>query len=661
MLTRFLSVLILVAAFPAAAHSATFAFKAPINVKTPAMNSRLPSDVVIADFNGDGRDDLAAMGLDYFEVFLQNDGGTLSAPLAPEPPFGVFLGAIHGADLDGDGARELLVGHQKGLAIYRSDGAGGFTLDDRRTEYACWNIASADLDGDGAPDVLCLGLYADAMLFYSDAGTGLGVPTYMQTAAMQAGTLGQAQLKDVTGDGKPDLLLASGSANSFFVYRHDGDRGFLPAVAYPYPEAAYLWSHTIEALDLDGDGGNEVVVAAPCNMPCSTLYVYRHGNQPYLELAQSVPTLDNPDALLATDVDADLDEDLLVGHRGWSTVGRYLTQGQGLPSAELWSSVPVRQLSRGLASGDLNRDGHADLAVANSFGVSLLYGGLLAANDFGSDFQSDLVWRNPLTGENKVWMSADSAKSQGLPARDQEWTVQAIADFDGDGEADMFWRNRKTGANEILSAGLSQVNDTLDVASQDWQVVGAGDFDGDGRADLLWRNARSGANAIWKSGVATSQQATATVSDLRWKVAGVGDFDGDRRADILWRHSASGSNAIWRSGRSEAAQAVAAASPQWTVAGAGDFDGDRKDDVVWRNTSTGTNTIWLSADSAAPIAVSTVADMDWVIAAAGDYNGDERADLMWRNLRTGANVIWRSADSRRSQAVTSMPGWNVVP
>ena len=654
MLKRFLLVLVPVMAFQATADSASFGFGAPVDRRVVGGAEA----VAVADFNGDGRDDLVALMHDHLEVSLQYADGSPGSSLRLEFPSS-YVHVIQGADLGADGTMEILVGHGAGLAIYKWDGSGGFDFANHSSS-SCWNIATADIDSDGATDVLCIGDDAEAMLFYSDPASVLATPTYMQTAAMDAGQAGQAQLKDVTGDGKPDLLLASGFANSFFVYPHDGDRAFLPAVAYPYPEETYLWSHTIEAVDLEHDGVNEVVVTAPCNMPCAALYFYRQGAQGYLELSERRPTLDNPGALIATDLDGDGHQDLLVEHRSWFTVGRYMGQGLRLSTAELWSSVFVQLGPRALGVGDLNHDGYTDVAVANSFGISVLYGGRQAPSDFNNDFASDLVWRSG-TGESVLWESANSALPQSLPANDPSWSGQAIGDFDGDGSADLFWRNRATGANEIWSAGTSLISPTAGVASQDWQVVGAGDFDGDHRSDLLWRNTRTGANTVWKSGNSTTLQATTGEPDQRWKVAGLGDFDGDGRSDILWRHSSSGSNAIWRSGRRDRPQAVAAVrSLQWKVAGIGDFNGDNKDDISWRNTSTGANAIWLSANSATPMPVTRVSDLAWVIAAVADYNGDGRADLMWRNGSTGANVIWRSADSRQAQAVTAISGWSVV-
>jgi hypothetical protein len=623
-------------------HSASFVLRKRIDLPS----SGGVGSVTAGDFNGDGRDDLATAAQGDLEVYLQRADGTLAPRVRIDFPEKT-INVVQKADLGADGTMQILAGHSGGLAVYTWDGAG-FQAVDHPAVHPCVNLASADLDGDGALDVFCVDSDADAMLYYSDPATVLAAPVYMQTAAS-----GDVLLDDVTGDGHPDLLISSLAANSFFVYAHDGARSFLPAVAYTYPNE-HSGSMSIAALDVDQDGAKEVVVGAPVNRPRSVLYIYRQGAGGYLELSKTVPTLDIPAAFKAADIDADGDSDLLVGHFGWQTLGRYMGTPGGLAAAELWSNVPAQAGLRTLAVGDFNGDGYADVAV----GASLLYGGRSVSSDLDADLRSDLVWRNGT--EVILWLSASSADAHGLGAKDASWSSQAIGDFDGDGEADLFWRNLTTGANEIRSAGTSLLPATP-LASQDWQVAGAGDFDGDGRSDLFWRNKATGANSIWKSGDSALFQATSSLADLGWNVAGVGDFDGDGNSDVVWRHAKTGRNEIWRRGRSDLRMVLTTVTdPQWRIAGVGDFNGDHKDDMAWRNGVTGANAIWLSADSQTQLPVTSVTDSAWSIAAVGDYDGDARADLMWHNTSNGANIIWRGAVSSQKQTVTATPGWSLM-
>ena len=655
--TRILMAVGLLVALQPVAHAGAFAFDPPTHVGSHGAYA-----VEVADFNGDGRDDLAALVEGHLEVALQDGTGALAAPLRLEINSAYFHD-IQVADLGADGTIQLLVGHERGLAVYTWYGVGGYGVATYWAQVPCRFLATADLDFDGAADVYCHAQGFQGALYYSGPGNALQAPVYMQAPVnMGFSYIGEARLGDVTGDGKPDLVQTANGYNSFFVHAHDGARGFLPPVAYPYPEEDDSWSGAIEIMDVDGDGSNEVIVAKPCNRPCSEILVFSRGEHGYLALSQRFPSHDIPRALLASDIDRDGRQDLLVGHAGWHSVGRYMGQDAGLSGAEVLTSVPTHAGSNRYALGDLDHDGFTDLAVANSFGVSVLYGGHSAPSDFDGDRVSDVLWRHS-TGRNVIWRSADSTQPTTLDDLDAAWSIQATGDFDGDGAGDVFWRNHETGANEIrLSAHDPQ--STTGVTSQHWQVVGAGDFDGDGRSDLLWRNARTGANTIWKAGNSAMVQATSGVTDLRWKVVGVGDFDGDDRSDILWRHATSGANVIWRGGHRASPRAVVdVTNLAWKVAGVGDFDGDGEDDMVWRNGSTGMNAIWLSANKATSQAVRGVSNLAWTIAAVGDYNGDGRSDLLWRNTASGANVIWRSADARQQQAVATVRGlaWEIVP
>lgn len=637
-----------VLAAPATAW-ASFVFGSPEHLR---RWTEAPGDVAVADFNGDGRDDLAVLAAGKVDVLFQDGSGSLGEPVSLAVP-GKGLTAVRAVDVGADGSWQVLAGHATGLVVYTWGGAA-FQAQ-AYPASGCVKIEAADLDADGRPDVLCLAGDGLVTLYYTKGmAGGFGAPVALPTAVM--GTVGQPRLKDVTGDGRPDLLLAGALSNSFYVYVNDGTGAFEPGIAHTYDASVYLWPTGIEVLDSDEDGRNEVVVGAPCNKPCSRLYFFRQGADGYLEPSHWIPTLDNPDALLASDVNGDGHSDLIVGHSGWLTIGRHMGRGaEGLAAVALWSQAPVTHRGGALALGDLDSDGATDLAIANMhYGVSLLRGGAAAIRDFNNDFRSDLFWRSG-TGETMVWYSADSGQVM-TPSQPEGWIAAATGDFDGDTLADVLWRNPATGAVWHYTTMVDAI-----AVSLEWQVAGVGDFDADGRADLFWRNSRTGANRIWKSGDAEDDVAAARIDDLDWKVVGVGDFDGDGQSDLLWRHAATGRNTLWRSANRTASRSLATVSNlDWNVAGVGDFDGDGRDDVAWRNLSTGANTIWKSANSATTMMVTGVASQRWRIAAVGDYDGDGRDDLMWRHAN-GTNVVWRAASSKAMLPVPSLTGWEIVP
>ncbi len=138
-------------------------------------------------------------------------------------------------------------------------------------------------------------------------------------------------------------------------------------------------------------------------------------------------------------------------------------------------------------------------------------------------------------------------------------------DYQADGGADTLWRNPVTGENVMWNSANSATPRGVTVLGSTWRVAGIGDFSGDGRADILWRNSTTGENAIWKSANSAALHAIASIPTA-WSVAYTGDFDGNGKSDILWRNPATGGNVIWKSANSATPQAVTALSPAWTVA-----------------------------------------------------------------------------------------------
>jgi hypothetical protein len=75
----------------------------------------------------------------------------------------------------------------------------------------------------------------------------------------------------------------------------------------------------------------------------------------------------------------------------------------------------------------------------------------LVASDFNSDGQSDLVWRNTMTGRVIVWLM-DGITRTSAPtiwpatnAGDADWVPRAAGDFNADGRSDVIWRNTTSG------------------------------------------------------------------------------------------------------------------------------------------------------------------------------------------------------------------------
>ena len=128
------------------------------------------------------------------------------------------------------------------------------------------------------------------------------------------------------------------------------------------------------------------------------------------------------------------------------------------------------------------------------------------------------------------------------------WKVAGTGDFDGDGNSDILWRNAVTGANIVwkVTDHLSASPSTLTAVNPAWHIAGIGDFNGDGKSDVLWRNPTTGANVSWPSADPALRQVLGTASPA-WLAASIADVNGDHRADIVWRNTLNGANVAWLS------------------------------------------------------------------------------------------------------------------
>jgi hypothetical protein len=117
-------------------------------------------DLVVADFDGDGRTDLAATGEPVaLTLRLCRTDGTWEEKTYPSAPAPVkFLGCISSADLDGDGRTDLVILGQKEIAVFLQKPGLGLVLDEKipLADDNAYGLLLHDVDGDRRPDLIHL-------------------------------------------------------------------------------------------------------------------------------------------------------------------------------------------------------------------------------------------------------------------------------------------------------------------------------------------------------------------------------------------------------------------------------------------------------------------------------------------------------------------------
>jgi FtsP/CotA-like multicopper oxidase with cupredoxin domain len=241
---------------------------------------------------------------------------------------------------------------------------------------------------------------------------------------------------------------------------------------------------------------------------------------------------------------------------------------------------------------------------------------------FNANAKTELLWRNPTTGEDYVWYmdGVSMTGSAQFTTVAAPWQIVATGDFNNDGKRDLLWRNPTTGENYVwyMDGTTFLGSAQLFTVAAPWQVVGTGDFNGDGKPDILWRNPTSGENWVWyMNGVTFLGSVQLFTVASPWQITGTGDFNGDGKPDILWRNPTTGENYVWYMNGVTflgSAQLPTLNDANMSIVGVGDFNSDVWPDILWRNTATGENTVWYM-NQASQIGTGTIpaAALPWQI------------------------------------------------
>jgi len=196
-------------------------FGNPLQITTSHGASAL-SFIAVADFNNDGKPDLAVGAVEGCgsesgpAILLGNGDGSFGAPICLGSSYAY---AIVAGDFNHDGNQDVAMLTQvefgAGLLVFLGNGKGGFhALPSQPFQGPPELLFAADLNGDGFPDLASVAStnYGYSLQVYLGTGTGgfsLEPITYFTSGYY--GELYSAQLADLNNDGKIDLVTLSGA------------------------------------------------------------------------------------------------------------------------------------------------------------------------------------------------------------------------------------------------------------------------------------------------------------------------------------------------------------------------------------------------------------------------------------------------------------------
>jgi hypothetical protein len=292
--------------------------------------------MVVGDFNGDGRQDIAVGVVGGVQVVVNSAPGVLRAPLAMyDIAGGTFTESMimNTTDFNGDGYADLAV-------VDFFDEHGGYK-------------PSGDVLLGGAKNLLTKG---------GNFGIGISWGDYSFSAATPA-------IGDFNHDGKLDIAIAtfnfsqSGSNSSALQVSFGDGKGNFPTSG-PVLDTN---SNYMAAGDYNGDGKADLA-----SLDGSTFEILIGKGDGTFASPVTYSVGLNPVFVLQTDLNGDGKKDIIVVNQGGNDVSVLLGKGDGTFQPQ--KTYAAGKAPVAVVTGDFNRDGKIDLAVASSEGISVLLG-----------------------------------------------------------------------------------------------------------------------------------------------------------------------------------------------------------------------------------------------------------------------------------------------
>jgi hypothetical protein len=237
-------------------------------------------DFAVADWNNDGKLDLMRVSGGSSGIAVQTNGTSVGTRFRdilalPTQPYG----HANWIDLDGDADLDAfttggIFGEHR-LQIWQQTAPGSFKILNQvqKTPIAA-HLIKGDFNRDGATDWILLPYESTNQLtlcLNSRNGKWTETPIILPTGNIAS----RGVIADFENDGLPDLLLVDQHSYGVVLMRNTDGTNFVPRPS-PFPWSAY---NTAEVKDVNGDGYPDVLLASSlsASQAANGLYLNNHG------------------------------------------------------------------------------------------------------------------------------------------------------------------------------------------------------------------------------------------------------------------------------------------------------------------------------------------------------------------------------------------------
>ncbi|HSQ62851.1 MAG TPA: VCBS repeat-containing protein [Polyangiaceae bacterium] len=283
-----------------------------LGVKAQAHGASNLYGLAVADFNGDKHPDLASseqLGASV-EVFVNAGDGTFGAPVNSSVGASCNPRSLVAADFNIDGKQDLAVlcDQSSTFVVLLGNGAGAFLAPQPTSAGTrpAVSIATADLNGDGKPD-LVLGAFGSDNVGEVDLLLGRGNGAFGPPAALPIHGQPTVAIGDVNQDGVLDVVARFGLVYQVILGSSQGTYTTSATGSF----GADFDPNALLLLDVDGD---HILDLAGTNPNAGNLSVAIGDGAGGFGAEERIPMASNPTALSAGDLNGDGKPDFVAGN-----------------------------------------------------------------------------------------------------------------------------------------------------------------------------------------------------------------------------------------------------------------------------------------------------------------------------------------------------------
>ncbi|WP_207425024.1 FG-GAP-like repeat-containing protein [Pedobacter sp. SYSU D00535] len=588
-----------------------------------------PVSLAIADFDGDGKPDVAVGSMTSTTIDIRRNEssiGSISFAGSTYVNASAYLLSLAAGDLNNDNKPDLIAANDltHTVSVIKNTSTIGSISFDAKADYPTGKnprgLALNDLDGDGLVDVAVANFSSNSISVLRNTSTSsislaetLDLPTGQQPSSVA--------LADLDNDNRTDILAANSNSFSSSV-----------SVILNAPKARPFIQTFAPA---SGAAGTTVTIQGANFSPIAAENIVFFGAVKAKVTAATVKTLTVTVPLGATYEPISVTTNELTAfsakpfHVLFPGAASTFTQA----SFEKKTDIATGRGPRAVSLADFDGDGKADMVSANVFSNTIS------------------VFRNTGTNGN-----AALAEKLDLPANNEPVCI-AIADVTRDGKLDLITTNYNSGSNSAVSVykntstpGAISFATKVDYADglRGSYGVAATDFDGDGKTDLVLVNQSSNTASVFRNistegTVSFAAKVDFLTGDRPYGIA-IGDFNMDGKPDFAVTNRFSNTVSVHRN-TSNVGTISFAAGIQFTTGSdplqtaVADLDADGKLDIAVLNTASNTVSVLKNISTNGSIAFAGKVDYYTGSGPNGiaitDLDGEGKPDLAIVNFEAG--------------------------